>query len=165
MPPRALVNARRAAHLLALSNAERAALAPREGDAGEPGSLRRLPRQECIELLATRRVGRFAHVVNARALDIVPVNYVSRPDGSILFRSGPGPKLSAADRRDVVAFQVDAIDEERMTGWSVLVTGRARKLRDEELSDAGDLPHPWATGPRNHVVIIQPSRIEGRELV
>jgi len=165
MPSRALDNARLAADLLAVSNAERLALAPTEADTGEPGSLRRLPRDECIRLLATRRVGRFAHVVSARALDVVPVNYVSRADGSVLFRSGPGPKLSAADRRDVVAFEVDAIDEERMTGWSVLVTGRARKLRDEEVRDAADLPRPWASGPRNHIVLIQPTRIEGRELI
>lgn len=164
MPPRSIVNARRAAALLAESNAERVALAPIDGDArGGRGSMRRLPREECLQLLASRRVGRFAHVVSVRALDVVPVNYLCRADGSVVFRSGPGPKLSAAERRDVVAFEVDAIDEDQMTGWSVLVLGQARKVSASE-AKSWELPEPWAEGPRHHVVVIEPTRIEGRQL-
>jgi uncharacterized protein len=92
------------------------------------------------------------------------VNYVSRPDGTIVFRSGPGPKLSAADRRDVVAFQVDDIDESGQAGWSVLITGRARRLSEVEAGCLQELPTPWASGPRRHAVLIEPSRIEGRRL-
>ena len=164
MSPRALDNARRAVALLAESNAQRRALAPVAAEEAGPGSMLRLGRDECIRLLATRRVGRLAHVVNARALDVVPVNYVSRADGSVLFCTGPGPKLSAADRRDVVAFEVDAIDEDLMTGWSVLVVGRARRLRDAEVHRLPEIPTPWASGPRNQVVVIEPARIEGRRL-
>lgn len=117
-----------------------------------------------MQLLGSRSVGRFAHVESARALDVVPVNYVSRPDGSVLFRSGPGPKLSAADRRDVVAFEVDDIDEVHHTGWSVLVTGRARRLTYAEVQGLGPIPQPWANGPRYQFVLIEPTRIEGRRL-
>ena len=162
----AVSNARRGAIDLARSNNERRLLQP-STDKPEmpiPGELHRLTREECLQLLASRQVGRFAYVESARALDVVPVNYVSRPDGSILFRSGPGPKLSAAERRDVVAFQVDDIDENGQAGWSVLVTGCARRLSAEEAEGLPGLPTPWAFGPRRHVVLIEPTRIEGRRL-
>lgn len=162
----ALTNAREGAASLARANADRRALQPQatETDA-EPGKLCRLSRHECLRLLGTKSVGRYAHVESVRALDVVPVNYVSRPDGSILFRCGPGPKLSAADRRDVVAFEVDDIDEVTRTGWSVLVVGRARRLTDGEALRMAELPDPWVTGPRRHVVLIEPTRIEGRRLM
>src|SRR3954467_258766 len=163
----AVSNARRAALDLAQSNSERFVLQPKTEETGTSthGDLHRLSREECLQLVASRRVGRFAHVESARALDVVPVNYVSRPDGSVLFRTGPGPKLSAADRRDVVAFEVDDIDELRHTGWSVLVVGRARRLDPGNLDTSACLQHPWAAGPRHSVVLITPTRIEGRRLI
>jgi len=162
----AVTNARRGAADLARSNTDRRLLQPSidDNEIPVPGELRRLGREECLQLLASRRVGRFAYVASARALDVVPVNYVCRTDGTILFRSGPGPKLSAADRRDVVAFQVDDINDAGHAGWSVLVTGRARRLSAADLAELHDLPTPWASGPRRHVVLIEPTRIEGRRL-
>jgi hypothetical protein len=160
----AISNARRAVAEVARSNADRRQLAPASEEADGPGALQRLSREECLRLLASRQIGRFAYVESARALDVVPVNYVSRQDGSILFRSGPGPKLSSADRRDVVAFQVDEIDETEHSGWSVLVVGRAKRLSHAEVHDLGDIPQPWASGPRHQFVIIEPTRIEGRRL-
>src|SRR3954454_15313771 len=162
----AVSNARGAALDLARSNSERFVLQPKTEETGTPahGDLHRLSREECLQLVASRRVGRFAYVESARALDVVPVNYVCRPDGSVLFRSGPGPKLSAADRRDVVAFQVDDIHEESRTGWSVLVVGRARRLTHSEVTSLEQTPKSWATGPRHNLVLIEPTRIEGRRL-
>lgn len=149
---------------LVRSNTDRLILEPHSEETDRSGDLIRLGREECLQLLASRRVGRYAHVESARALAVVPVNYISRQDGSVLFHTGPGPKLSAADRKDVVAFQVDSIDEETQTGWSILVVGRARRLTASESQDLDDLPVPWATGPRHHVVLIEPTRIEGRRL-
>jgi uncharacterized protein len=161
----AMSNARRAVADLARSSADRRAILPVVGEepAG-PGDLRRLSRDECVQLLGTRSVGRYAYVESARALDVVPVNYVSRSDGSVLFRTGPGPKLSAAERRDVVAFEIDDIDDTQHTGWSVLVVGRAKRLSHAEVHALGDIPRPWASGPRHQFVLIEPTRIEGRRL-
>jgi hypothetical protein len=160
----AMTNARRAIADIARSNGARRELAPvTDQDAG-PGDVQRLSREECLQLLASRRVGRFAHVESARALAVVPVNYAVQPDGSVLFRTGPGPKLSAAERQDVVAFEVDDIDEDHHTGWSVLVTGRAHRLSHAEAHKVVDLPQPWANGPRYQFVLIEPTRIEGRRL-
>lgn len=161
----AISNARQSVELIGRSITDRRALQPVIGDdPGGRGDLRRLSRDECLRLLASRTFGRYAHVESARALDVVLVNYVTRADGSILFRSGPGPKLSAAERHDVVAFQVDDINERERTGWSVLVTGRARRLRYSEVVALEQMPAPWATGPRNYVILIEPTRIEGRRL-
>jgi len=160
----ALSNARQNFAAIARSNADRRSLTPLTDEPGGPGDLQRLSRDECLRLLASRRFGRFAHVESARALNVVPVNYVSRSDGSVLFRTGPGPKLSAAERRDVVAFEIDEINEAEHTGWSVLVVGRARRLSHAEVQRLGDLPKPWANGPRYQWVLIEPTRIEGRRL-
>src|SRR3954447_4926080 len=162
----AVSNARRAAVDLARSNSERFVLQPKTEETGTPahGDLHRLSREESLQLVASRRVGLFAFVEGPRALHVVLVNYVSRPDGTILFRSGPGPKLSAADRCAVVAFQVDDIDQSGEAGWGVLITGRARRLSEAEADRLHDLPTPWASGPRRHTVLVEPSRIEGRRL-
>jgi uncharacterized protein len=160
----AVTNARRGVADISRSNRDRRRLEPLTESPGGPGDVTRLSRDECFRLMASRRFGRFAHVESARALDIVVVNYVSRPDGSVLFRTGPGPKLSAAERGDVVAFQIDDIDEQQHTGWSVLVVGRARRLSQAEVGQLTALPQAWATGPRHQFVHIEPTRIEGRRL-
>lgn len=157
-------NAFQASVALTGAVAERRRLAPTEDDTS-PGSLSRLRKQECFELLRTRTVGRLAYVARADVPDVVPVNYVVH-DGAILLRSGVGPKLQAAERRAVVAFEVDDVDEHAHTGWSVVVVGRARRLtpaeRDALPPDA--VPVAWARGPRWAVVRLDPARVEGRRL-
>ena len=163
---RAVSNARAAAAALDVQTTERRELAPRNGHEppGEPGEIARLSRAECMRLLATKRVGRLAYVARATTPDIVPVNFAVSDDGSILVRSGRGPKLQAAERGDTVAFEVDDIDEQGHTGWSVVVVGRARRVpRDEAPAPDADAL-PWVNGPRHHVVAITPTRIEGRRL-
>ena len=158
----ALDNARAAGEVLASSVSERQALAPQRGTDLEHGDLGVLDEQECLRLLASRSVGRFAYVARAGTPDIAPVNYVL--DGrDVLVRSGPGPKLQAAERRENVAFEVDDVDETSHTGWSVVVVGRARVLAERERVQA-DVPAPWSSGPRRHVVRITPARITGRRL-
>jgi hypothetical protein len=53
-------------------------------------------------------------------------------DGDLLLRSGPGPKLQAAERREVVAFEVDDLADDGTSGWSVLVVGVADGLEGSE---------------------------------
>jgi len=60
---------------------------------------------------------------------IFPVNYATL-DGDVVFRSGPGTKLTAAARGSVVAFEVDEADRFAHTGWSVMVVGPAHQLTD-----------------------------------
>lgn len=157
----AMDNALSAAQALTRQIAQRRALAP--VDVGGPGELAGLSQSECLQLLATRQVGRVAYVARAGLPDVVPVNY--EVDGeNVLIRSGPGPKLQAAERGDMVAFEVDDIDEEQHTGWSVVVVGRARRLSAAEQNRVELVPKPWAAGPRLHLVRITSTRITGRRL-
>jgi hypothetical protein len=163
---RAAANARAAAAVLDNQARERRALSPREGDSeqGAPGEVVRLPRPECLRLLGTRHFGRFAYVARAGTPDVVPVNYALTDGGEIVVMSGPGPKLQAADRGEVVAFEVDDIDESTHGGWSIVVAGRARRVAAHERAALTPLPDPWATGPRRHLIAITPTRIDGRRL-
>jgi len=115
---------------------------------------------EAIDLLARQTVGRLAYVARAGVPDVVPVNYVWS-SGAVLIRTGPGPKLQAAQRGEVVAFEVDELDEENRTGSSVVVVGKALVVPGPR-EETG--PDPWASGPRRHLVRIVPTRIDGRRI-
>ena len=164
LPGTALGNARRAMEDITRQVADRRALT--EGldtpDPG-PGDFSGLDRQECLDLLASRSLGRLAYHERQDVIAVVPVTYVLA-DGEVVVRTGPGPKLQAADRGDGMSLQVDDIDERSATGWSVLVVGRVRRLAQGEARRLGRLPEPWATGPRHHVIAIRPARITGRRL-
>jgi hypothetical protein len=149
----ALTNAEHALDHLHRAIEDRVAL--RDG-----GRLERLSRAETHEVLATQLVGRFVYVAREGVPDVVPVNYVWHED-TILIRSGPGPKLQAAERRETVAFEVDEVDETTHTGRSVVVLGRAEVLEPRAVRLD---PEPWADGPRRHVIRIVPTRVEGRRL-
>ena len=151
----ALSNARSALDELERSIAEREAL-----QAAGHRTVTRLSREETEELLAAQTVGRVAYVARAGVPDVVPVNYAWCEDG-VLFRSGPGPKLQAAQRGETVAFEVDEIDLESRTGRRAVVVGRARVVSPRE---AGAPVEPWASGPRRFLVLVSAERVEGRRL-
>ncbi len=159
----AVSNARRSIGEIGKAVEERRQLTDGLTAVAGPGDLTQLTLQECRELLTSRAVGRLVYVARKGVPDIVPVNYTF--DGhAILIRSGAGPKLQAAQRRDVVAFEVDQIDEESHTGWSVVVIGQASLLRPEDIGPERRI-EPWASGPRRSTVRIDPRRIHGRRLL
>lgn len=124
-----------------------------------------LGRDESLDLLGTAVLGRIA--VSSGALPtVLPVNF--RFDGRrILFRTGVGTKLDAATHHAVVAFEVDEIDANAETGWSVVVTGVAKEVTDAaELASAQALPLVrWASGLDDRVVAISPDLVSGRRIV
>ena len=65
--------------------------------------------------------------------------------------------LSSLGRPTRVAFE---IDDERESGWSVLVLGLAeRVVREQTLTSLWtDGPVSWAAGPRNLFIMITPKR-------
>jgi uncharacterized protein len=126
-----------------------------------------LDREECLELLAAREVGRIGIVVGGQPV-VLPINYRVAPDGQIVFRTDPGMKLDAATRAKV-ALEIDELDPVHRTGWSVLVQGRGEEITeydDRETRELSALPvEPWAGGEKAHWVRIVPSSITGRRLV
>jgi uncharacterized protein len=119
----------------------------------------------CLELLGSRVVGRIAFV-DAGTPVIVPVNYVM--DGSsVVIRSAPGSKLDTADRGRVLAFEIDDHDPETRTGWSVLATGTADPVEDDdELARFDRELDAWALGDRDDVRLLRlhPDTVTGRRL-
>ena len=126
---------------------------------------RELARDECLELLESRRFGRVGVVVDGKPV-VFPVNYLL--DGeTVVFRTAPGSKLSGAALGHV-CFEIDGIDEAARAGWSVIVQGvgneiteaidqRSARLRQLELE-------PWVPGEHAHWVAVNPESITGRRL-
>lgn len=123
-----------------------------------------LGRQQCYELLATQEVGRVAWKA-ADALQILPVTYALF-EGAIYFRTSLHSIVSELARPTEVAFEVDELDEERRTGWSVVVHGRSGSVAPGNLSLRWELESlmPWAAGLRTLVVRVVPFGISGRLL-
>lgn len=127
--------------------------------------IRFLSRPRCLELLGQAGLGRVA--VNRDGVPhVVPVNYALL-DGQVVFRSGSGTKHDAALAGQPVSFQVDDIDADAHTGWSVLVSGTARLVTDpDELARIDTLGLvAWAPGGRHDVISVAPDLVSGREIL
>ena len=123
-----------------------------------------LDEPDCWELVETQTIGRVGVTVGALPA-IFPVNYATA-DRSIVFRTAPGTKFSAAVRHAVVAFQIDHFDEPTRTGWSVMLIGRADEVApdDDAFETITTSVDPWVDGDRSHVVRITPSFVSGRRI-
>ena len=121
---------------------------------------------ECRLLLRSVPVGRLVFTEDTVPV-AHPVNFVMVGD-DVIITTGPGQKLDAARRRDVVAFQADEIDTGTRTGWSVLVIGEASVVHDIDrlISLLDPAVRPWPPRGRDrHVIQVAGERIEGRRLV
>ena len=125
--------------------------------------LETLPLEVCLRLLESVPVGRVSFCTDGEVVTL-PVNHVV--DGrDVVFRTDRGSKLSAAGRRDHVAFEADDYDPRTRTGWSVLVKGLAEVVREESgiqrLSRLG--LYPWvAAVDRPFWIRIRPASVTGR---
>lgn len=124
-----------------------------------------IPRDECLALVASRSVGRLAVISKGRPL-IYPVNYVLDGD-VVVFRTDAGSKLAGAPLRKI-AFEVDEVDEDEGTGWSVLIQGYAYEITrgvDVRSRARRALPlEPFAPGERAHWIEITADSITGRRI-
>lgn len=116
---------------------------------------------ECWALARSVPIGRLAVVV-AGEPDIFPVNHVV-DHGTIVIRTGPGTKLTAAEHQ-TVAFEIDGYDASRAEAWSVVVKGVARSVGGlHDMIDVLQLPvFPWQEGRKPCFVRIEPNSITGR---
>ena len=121
--------------------------------------------EQCLELLAGSRLGRIAVTIGAVPA-IFPVHY-RLVDGQIVFRTGEATNLHTASANTVVAFEVDDVDPSWAEGWSVLVVGVAREIRDDvAIALALDqAPSLWDAGVGAHVISILPAFVSGRRFV
>ncbi|MFR9775778.1 pyridoxamine 5'-phosphate oxidase family protein [Micromonospora sp. MS34] len=118
-----------------------------------------------MRLLASVRVGRV--VFTQWALPAIrPVNHLV-VDGLVIFctHSASAVATQVTAGPTVVAYEADDIDEERRTGWSVVVTGLAVGVDAGELADRyRGLLRPWV-GRGDQVVAVQPRLVTGFRMV
>jgi nitroimidazol reductase NimA-like FMN-containing flavoprotein (pyridoxamine 5'-phosphate oxidase superfamily) len=123
-----------------------------------------LSEAECKQLLAQHTAGRVGFMA-ADGPQILPVTYQYR-NGSVIFRTSPYGPLAGLVRRTSVAFEIDSIDEQDKSGWSVLLLGFAEAMAHDYLLTAAweTGPVPWADGVRNLFIEITPRKISGRSI-
>lgn len=133
----------------------------------EQAPLEELSQSECWTLLRTVDVGRLATPTPQGGVDIFPVNHLV-DQGSIVFRSAMGTKLSNAVEADEVAFEADNAarthDLQTDDPWSVVVHGTAQLITiGTELFDTFDLTvRPWHVSNKPYFVRLVPTTVSGR---
>ena len=133
-------------------------------DIDRPSWLEYLSPRECWKLLSIHPVGRVGVLVDS-APEVYPVNHVVDRE-TVVFRTDPGNKLRALGRSPSVCYEADGLNLDDLTGWSVLVKGRAVEVTSpDELEHAAALPlRFWAPGERSHWIRIVPSEVTGRRI-
>lgn len=124
-----------------------------------------LSEPRCRELLQSTDLARVAWQT-ADGPQILPVTYVCHGD-CLVFRTSPYGPLSDLIEPTNVALEVDQLDQQRRSGWSVVVQGRAAAVREPaemvRLWTVAGLV-PWAPGVRNVFIQVTPRLISGRLL-
>lgn len=120
---------------------------------------------ECLRLLKSGVFGRVA-LMTPDGPHIVPVNYAVIDD-AIVFRTTPYSVIGTYGRNTLMSFEVDHVDYEYATGWSVVARGRGDAITDARKLDdiaAAWRPKPWAAGTRNLILSIRWNELTGRRL-
>jgi nitroimidazol reductase NimA-like FMN-containing flavoprotein (pyridoxamine 5'-phosphate oxidase superfamily) len=121
---------------------------------------------QCRDLLGQHHLGRIAFLERAGVMPVVfPVNYTLL-GSSVVFRSDPGSKLTAALHTTPVAFEIDGVDPRLEVGWSVLVRGFVTEVTDRtELQRLRSTPmNAWAPGKKGHFLKIETRQLTGRRI-
>jgi uncharacterized protein len=126
-----------------------------------------LPRAECLGLLAAGGFGRLAVDSGHGPPLLRPVNYLfDEPSQAVVFRTAKGSKFQKLLASRKASFEIDGIDAETRTGWSVIITGVT-----EEVTNAADVrrlesrcSESWAPGAKPHWVRIRAWTVSGRRI-
>jgi hypothetical protein len=137
---------------------------PGQGRAGRHPALEALTQEHCEAHLGAGGVGRVVYSTE-RGPVALPVNF-EFTDGNIVL-STDLTKAHHLEEQPVVGFEIDRVDEAMSEGWSVLVSGQARRVDDpDEVLRLSSLDlEPWAGGPRHALVKITPVTVTGRVIV
>jgi uncharacterized protein len=117
---------------------------------------------DCWALLENAEIARVAWQSES-GVAMVPVNYRVE-DGAVWFRIDPASTLAREVGGARVVLEVDQVEPQSRTGWSVIVVGTA------ELVDYLDAPdvlvdmQVWAPGPHPLFVRVNASEVTGRRL-
>jgi transcriptional regulator with XRE-family HTH domain len=136
---------------------------PGHGRAGRHPALETLTTDQCNAHLAAGGVGRVVFS-SPRGPVALPVNF-EFTEGEVIFSTDESK--AATIEKELVGFEADRVDEAMSEGWSVVVTGHARRIDDpEELQRLGSLDlQAWAGGDRHSLIGIKPEELTGRVIV
>ncbi len=128
--------------------------------------LEELSQDECLALLGQAQVGRLVYL-DEDGPTAVPVNY-AMAGNAIVFRVEGGVKRHAM-QQPVLAFEVDSIDADHRSGWSVLARGVGQEVPIERVPELlrqmpDGFPAPWAVGIHNIWLQVTPHMLTGRRL-
>lgn len=130
-----------------------------------PGAiLEPLTPAQCRALLEPGGVGRV--IFNASRGPVAhPVNF-RYSNGEVLFNTTVNT-AARLESQTTIGFEIDRIDEVFTEGWSVIVTGPARRVDDpdELVKHAAHGLVPWAGGARGAVVAIIAAEVTGRAIL
>lgn len=134
------------------------------GRAAQNATLQELTEQQCLTHVGAGGVGRVVFVA-PRGPVAQPVNY-RYVAGEIVLRTDVSLSTALA-AQETVGFEVDRVDEAMSEGWSVVVTGPARRVQDPtEVVELSSLDlQPWAGGNRDALVAIALREMTGRRIV
>jgi transcriptional regulator with XRE-family HTH domain len=134
------------------------------GRAGPHPQLQWLTPEQCEAHLSAGGVGRVVFSTK-RGPVALPVNY-EYTEGHVVISTDVA-KAAALESQHTVGFEIDRIDDVMSEGWSVLVTGPARRVDDpEEILALSSLDlESWAGGDRHALVVIIPKEITGRVII
>jgi nitroimidazol reductase NimA-like FMN-containing flavoprotein (pyridoxamine 5'-phosphate oxidase superfamily) len=121
-----------------------------------------LPTWECLDLVAASSVGRLCFLDGDTPI-AYPVSFkLHRSDisSSIVMRTGPGSLV--AKYTGPASFEVDEIDVEARTAWSVLMRGTVRRSHEP---DALPVPDPWIADGRHVWLQMEINTVSGRRFV
>jgi nitroimidazol reductase NimA-like FMN-containing flavoprotein (pyridoxamine 5'-phosphate oxidase superfamily) len=124
-----------------------------------------LDEHACRAHLRTASIGRIGTTIGALPA-VLPMAY-SMLDDDIVFRCRAGSRLTEAILAAPVAFEVDHLDHETRTGWSVMVVGRATPVDlARDLARIEALPlDVWSNDGHDHVLRIDTRFVTGRRVL
>ena len=138
--------------------------APGRGRSGHHPELQTLTAEQCEAHLSAGGVGRVV-LSTGRGPVALPVNF-EYSNGDVIISTDP-TKADVLETQPIIGFEVDRVDDVVSEGWSVLVTGVARRVDDPDeilMLSSLDL-ESWA-GSASHVLVsISPVEITGRVIV
>jgi len=117
---------------------------------------------ECERLLRRGRFGRVG-LSTPDGMVILPVNYAVHEDAVVVRTAVDGALARHGHDQDLV-FEVDAVDEERWTGWSVLARGRGELVADPGPRPMGERARSWADGARDAELRLAWTELTGRRV-
>ena len=130
----------------------------------EDRSLLALSHSESVDLLSGAQVGRV--VFSERALPaVVPVTFALHADGIVMHTSRDTSLAVAAERGDVLAFEVDDIDPASRTGWSVVVLGKPELVTNaKDRARINLVLESWVSGHHDVCIRLPLTVVTGRRI-